>query len=257
MKALVVDDSSTSRRIVGGILRHECNFEKIKEASDGEEALELLGVETFDLVLLDWTMPKMEGIEVLKRVRATGNKVPIIMVTAIREKTQVLAAFAAGANNYIVKPISPPNVTRKVAQTLEHLGSRAAHPRTLSALIVDDSIVVRRILAGTLCDRCGFEKVVEAEDGQQAVQAAQASKFDLILLDWNMPNMLGIDALRTIRSKDRATPIVMVTSENEATRVVEAFDAGANNYIIKPFEPATIAEKVQQVLHLSPPKKDS
>ena len=67
-------------------------------------------------------------------------------------------------------------------------------------------------------------------------------------MDWNMPNMLGIDAVKAIRANGDSTPIIMVTTEAEKSRVLDALKAGANNYIIKPFEPTTIVQKIQEVL---------
>jgi two-component system chemotaxis response regulator CheY len=67
-------------------------------------------------------------------------------------------------------------------------------------------------------------------------------------MDWNMPNMLGIDAVRGIRAGGKTMPIIMVTTEAEKSRVIDALKAGANNYVIKPFEPATIVTKIQEVI---------
>lgn len=117
----------------------------------------------------------------------------------------------------------------------------------MKALIVDDSAVMRKILVGAL-DRADITESVQAADGDEAVLAAETENFDLILMDWNMPNMLGIDALKEIRTKDKKTPVIMVTTEAEKSRVVQAIQAGANDYIVKPFEPALIVEKIKNVL---------
>lgn len=117
----------------------------------------------------------------------------------------------------------------------------------MKALVVDDSAVMRKVMAGALA-RAGIEDVAHAADGKEAVDAVLAQDFNLVLLDWNMPNMLGIDALRAIRAAGRTVPVIMVTTEAEKTRVVEALKAGANNYVIKPFEPAAIVTKIQETL---------
>ncbi len=117
----------------------------------------------------------------------------------------------------------------------------------MKALVVDDSAVMRKVMMGALA-RAGITDVEQAADGKEAVDAAFAADYQLILLDWNMPNMLGIDALKAIRAGGRKVPIIMVTTEAEKTRVVEALKAGANNYIIKPFEPAAIVTKIQETL---------
>lgn len=117
----------------------------------------------------------------------------------------------------------------------------------MKALVVDDSAVMRKVLIGAL-SRAEITDVDQAADGSEAVSATQQKDYDLILMDWNMPNMLGIDAVRAIRANGKTMPIIMVTTEAEKSRVLDALKAGASNYIIKPFEPATIVNKIQEVL---------
>jgi len=117
----------------------------------------------------------------------------------------------------------------------------------MKALVVDDSAVMRKVVIGAL-SRADITDVDQAADGQEAVKFAGENDYGLILMDWNMPNMLGIDAVKEIRASGNTAPIIMVTTEAEKSRVVEALKAGANNYIIKPFEPATIVEKIRAVL---------
>lgn len=118
----------------------------------------------------------------------------------------------------------------------------------MKVLVVDDSSVMRRIVINALASG-GITDVVQAGDGEEAVRHATSEAFDLILMDWNMPNMRGIDAVRAIRSNGSAVPIIMVTTESEKSRVLEAIKSGANNYVVKPFEPATILEKIQQTIN--------
>jgi two-component system chemotaxis response regulator CheY len=117
----------------------------------------------------------------------------------------------------------------------------------MKALVVDDSGVMRKVLIGAL-GRAEITEVDQAADGKEAVDAVMTTDYNLVLMDWNMPNMLGIDAVRAIRAAGKTMPIIMVTTEAEKTRVIEALKAGANNYIIKPFEPTTIVSKIQEVL---------
>jgi len=117
----------------------------------------------------------------------------------------------------------------------------------MRALVVDDSAVMRKVLIGAL-SRAGITEVDQAADGVEAVDASNDADYGLILMDWNMPNMLGIDAVRAIREKDKDSIIIMVTTEAEKSRVIEALKAGANSYILKPFEPATIISKISEVV---------
>ncbi|MFO7776256.1 MAG: response regulator [Candidatus Hydrogenedentota bacterium] len=117
----------------------------------------------------------------------------------------------------------------------------------MKALIVDDSAVMRRVLVGAL-QRAEITDVVEACDGQEGVDLAGQHELGLILMDWNMPNMTGIEAVRAIRAAGSTVPIIMVTTEAEKSRVVEALKAGANNYAIKPFTPETLVGKITETL---------
>ncbi|MCF6285185.1 MAG: response regulator [Candidatus Hydrogenedentes bacterium] len=117
----------------------------------------------------------------------------------------------------------------------------------MRALVVDDSAVMRKVLIGAL-GRANITDVDQAADGVEAVSATESQDYDLVLMDWNMPNMLGIDAVRKIRENGKTMPIIMVTTEAEKSRVIDALKAGAQNYVIKPFEPATIVTKIQGVL---------
>lgn len=117
----------------------------------------------------------------------------------------------------------------------------------MKALVVDDSAVMRKVVIEAL-SRAGITNVSQAADGREAVAAVSKEDFDLILMDWNMPNMNGLEAVKTIRANGKQTPVIMVTTEAEKSRVVEALKAGANNYIIKPFNHETVAEKIQATL---------
>ena len=117
----------------------------------------------------------------------------------------------------------------------------------MKALVVDDSVVMRKVLIGAL-GRANITDVDQASEGKEAVDAMMATEYTLVLMGWNMPNVRGIDAVRAIRAAGKTMPIIMVTTEAEKSRVIEALSAGANDYVIKPFEPATIISKIQEVL---------
>ncbi len=116
----------------------------------------------------------------------------------------------------------------------------------MRVLLVDDSNTMRRIQKTQLTN-IGITDVVEAGNGEEALKMlAESMPVDLMLLDWNMPVMDGITALGHIRANPAyaAVKVIMCTSESEKTRVVEALKAGANNYIVKPFTPEALKEKI-------------
>lgn len=122
MKVLVVDDFSTMRRIVKNLLKQN-GYTNIEEAEDGEQAYSKLQNGGFGFVVSDWNMPKMDGLELLKKVRSdpTLKDLPVLMVTAEAEKDKVITAIQAGVNNYIVKPFSGEVLKEKMDKIMEKL----------------------------------------------------------------------------------------------------------------------------------------
>lgn len=109
MRILIVDDSSTMRRIIGNVVMQlGIDKENFDEAEDGLKAWNLLSNKKYDVILTDWNMPNMNGLELVKKVRAEGNHktTPIIMITTEGGKAEVITALKAGVNNYIVKPFN-------------------------------------------------------------------------------------------------------------------------------------------------------
>ena len=115
-------------------------------------------------------------------------------------------------------------------------------------LVVDDSATMRRILVNSL-QRIGFTECVEAEDGRQGLEKFDGS-IGFVITDWNMPNMSGIDFARALRAHahGKTVPIVMVTTRSVREDIVAAVEAGVNNYIVKPFTPQVLKEKIDHVL---------
>ena len=118
----------------------------------------------------------------------------------------------------------------------------------MKALIVDDSQIMRRIIVSVL-KKAGVNDISEVSNGQEALDALKQDKdIGLVLLDWNMPVMTGIETLKHIRTTNKQLPVVMVTTESEKERVVEAIKAGANDYMLKPFNPDDVLEKLRKYL---------
>jgi len=114
-------------------------------------------------------------------------------------------------------------------------------------LLVDDSRTIRNIQKNVL-KQLGHSDVAEAEDGVQALVQLQKQTPDLMLVDWNMPNMDGITLIRKVRETNKSLPIIMCTTEAEKSRVLEAVKAGVNNYVVKPFTVESLGEKINQTM---------
>ena len=117
----------------------------------------------------------------------------------------------------------------------------------MKILLVDDSRTIRNIQKNVLSE-IGHTDVAEAADGVEALEQLSVGRPDLMLVDWNMPNMDGITLIRKVRETDKTLPMIMVTTEAEKSRVLEAVKAGVNNYVIKPFTAETLSEKIKQTM---------
>jgi two-component system chemotaxis response regulator CheY len=115
-------------------------------------------------------------------------------------------------------------------------------------LVVDDFSTMRRIVRNLLKE-LGFTNVEEAEDGIDALTKLRAGNFQFVVSDWNMPNMTGIELLRSIRADAalKHLPVLMVTAEAKRENIIEAAQAGASGYVVKPFTAATLDEKLQKI----------
>lgn len=116
-------------------------------------------------------------------------------------------------------------------------------------LVVDDFQTMRRIVINLL-RQLGFTNVVEAADGQLGLEKVRDDNIDLVVSDWNMPNMSGMEFLRALRTdeKYKTLPFIMVTAEGKKENVIAAVQAGVSNYIVKPFNAATLKEKLTKVI---------
>ncbi len=119
----------------------------------------------------------------------------------------------------------------------------------LVALVVDDFSTMRRIVRKILKD-LRFKEVFEAENGAEALRLLESTKVDLIVSDWNMPTMTGLELLKRVRADERlkGLPFMMVTAEAQKENIIEAIQAKVSNYVVKPFSPEVFAEKLAKII---------
>ena len=120
---------------------------------------------------------------------------------------------------------------------------------SIKILVVDDFATMRRIMKNIL-KQLGFTNIIEADDGTTALEALEGTSFDLIISDWNMPKMTGLDLLKSIRATGahKNVPFLMVTAEAQKQNVIEAVQAGVSNYVVKPFTAEAISDKLEKIL---------
>jgi two-component system chemotaxis response regulator CheY len=115
-------------------------------------------------------------------------------------------------------------------------------------LIVDDFPTMRKIVKSVL-KQLGYHNIIEAEDGEKALETLRSNPVDFIVSDWNMPNMTGLEFLKEVRAdpKFKHLPFLMVTAEADKENIVEAVRSGVSNYIVKPFNAGTMKEKMEKI----------
>jgi two-component system chemotaxis response regulator CheY len=122
----------------------------------------------------------------------------------------------------------------------------------MKILLVEDSRTIRNIQKTALASM-GHTDVLEAANGFEALSVLSRQRPDLVLVDWHMPRMDGITLVRRVREHDEALPMIMITTEAEKSKVMEALRAGVNNYVVKPFTAATLGSKIEQTMTKTTP----
>jgi len=122
--------------------------------------------------------------------------------------------------------------------------------RNMRILVVDDFSTMRRIVKNIL-KQLNFTNIVDADDGTTAWEILNKDKIDFIVSDWNMPNMSGLELLKKVRNSEEFAdlPFLMVTAEGQQEHIIEAVQAGVSNYIVKPFTPETVEQKIEKIFN--------
>ena len=265
-RILVTDDSEEIREYFLHLmeaLHIECDV-----ASDGRRALEMLEsskAEPYNIHFIDWQMPGMDGIELTRRVKEmSGDSAVVIMISSQDWNTIEKEAVSAGVDHFMPKPLFPSTLIDAINKCmgLEPYEDAAEARRDVqqkildfserTALIAEDVDINREIMTAVLTST-GL-RIDYAENGKIAVDlfSADAEKYDLILMDINMPEMDGFEATRLIRSMEhpraREIPIIAMTANVFREDVVKCLDAGMNDHIGKPIDAAVLFQMLEQYL---------
>ena len=258
---LVVDDMDEARALLADLLGRL--GARVETARDGEQALQrLLEAEAhgdaFELLMTDWQMPGLSGSELVKRLGGLGlRQRPVCILVSgssgcPREELE-LSGFAA----FVAKPVLPATLADAIARAWNGRGAEAA-PQAVAApaapaprrriLVVEDNVLNQEV-AAELLRELGHDVVI-ASDGLDALATAQAQRFDLVLMDVQMPRMDGLEATRRLRALPAYadTPIVAMTANVYAQDRDQALAAGMSDYIGKPVEPEQLRAVLQRWL---------
>ncbi len=227
-KILVIDDESSIRELFYRALTR-VGYE-VMTVPTGKEGIEVTGTQKPDLVLLDFKMPGMNGVEVLKKIRSFDNQVKIIMTTGFGSEELEREARMSGAGGFLRKNLGIDVIVRAINRILQpeegyEMGK---------ILVVDDEPAIRSLLKKFLVKE-GFD-VVTASSGEEALDKLREEKPILVLLDIRLPGMDGIVTLKRIREMDEKVGVIMMTAVDEQDVFEEAKKLGAYEYVVKPFD---------------------
>ncbi|HEX4461303.1 MAG TPA: response regulator, partial [Polyangia bacterium] len=246
---LLADDSALIHRHTVPILE-EAGYDVVS-AFDGAEALELIDERKPDLVITDVEMPKLDGYGVCKAIKercAAGQlpPTPVIICSALGEAADLERGFDAGADDYLVKPAAPDELTSRVRSLLMTFGVEPGQRERI--LVVDDSPAIRHLIADAL-GRQGFNVTV-ADDGQNALERAREARFDMIVTDYDMPRLTGFELVHALKRdpKLRDIPTLMLTARDTRRDQAQMRAVGLTSYLVKPFSVDKCIAMVERVL---------
>jgi signal transduction histidine kinase/CheY-like chemotaxis protein len=272
IRVLVVDDNGVSREIMAEMLRF---FRlDVETAANGADALALAANEPFDLVLMDWRMPGMNGDEVTMRLQRISNHGPrpkVVMVTAYGREDVIRQAEQAGVDGFLIKPVSPSTLLDTILSVLgrgrvlgnggegggSYVGGGALGQLAgARVLLVEDNDINREFAREFL--RSEGIVVDEAVDGREAVVMVRQAEYDAVLMDVQMPMMDGLAAARAIRAMAEAAdgkryaalPIIAMTALAMAQDAVETKAAGMNDHVTKPIAPERLMAVLSKWVHV-------
>ncbi|MDX8395522.1 MAG: response regulator [Mariprofundaceae bacterium] len=265
MKVLIVDDNASARLVTGELLR-SLKFD-VTESQSGEQALAMFVHPDTDyqLVILDWKMPSLNGLEVLKRIRSleTYKNIPVMMMSAFGTDEEVKAAKHEGAEAFLMKPLRQSPLFNAIINILgekdgNHMPSPDISHQTessmnvlegISLLLVEDNKINQKVATEVL--EASGVMVDIANHGLEALDRVQKKNYDIVLMDIQMPEMGGLEATEIIRSKLnlKDLPIIAMTANAMAGDRELCLDSGMNDYISKPIDVDALHIILQKWIH--------
>ncbi|MBA3033618.1 MAG: response regulator [Gammaproteobacteria bacterium] len=252
---LIVDDAAALRAALRTIFISE-GYRVVGDLGHGAGVLEAIGKLKPDIVCLDYQLPDINGVELLKTIHAEHPAVAVMMITGDAASELEAEAAAAGAVGFVRKPFSPDKIMREIHQVSQVLTLHRQQGNTeelsvkeprASAVVVDDSATMRALLSSIL-RQAHVDVVGEAADGKSAIETVASCKPDIVCLDMDMPVMNGLEALKQIKRDNPDTKVLMITGTAGREAVLKAAQHGARGYILKPFAPDKVIEAIDKLL---------
>ncbi len=254
---LLVEPSRTQQRLIQQQME-AVGIRNIDVLDDGASALQVVQHNPPDVVVSAMYLPDMTGAELVEALRTgeVSQDLPFLLISSETRPRMLEPLRQAGVIGILPKPFELSHLRDALLAAVDlldpdsmRLEETAMQPEDLQVLIVDDSRTSRRYIRRVL-ENMGVERFTEAENGREGVAAMQDESFDLIVTDYNMPEMDGAAFVRYVReqSEQPAVPILMVTSVSDASRLAQVEQAGVSAIFDKPFEPRNILDLLNRVL---------
>jgi len=255
LAVLLVEPSSTQRRIIGEFLTTSA-IRHLDYVESGLEALQAMEIQRPDLVISAMHLPDMTGVELIETMRSSNGlqEIAFILISSETKISYLDPIRQAGAVAILPKPFEYEQLMKALSTTVdfiepEQLDLDNREAAGLSVLVVDDSRFSRQHILRTL-NNLGIQSITEAENGKAAIPLLEQNDFDLILTDYNMPEMDGKELIGVIRGMEKfsRTPVLMVTSETDMSRLAAVDQIGVSAIVDKPFESDSIKALIQKIL---------
>jgi two-component system chemotaxis response regulator CheY len=255
----LVEPSSVQANIITDCL-NEAGITQVDRVTTAAEAIaELDRGEVPDVVMSALYLPDMTGTDLLFAIRQQSPQphTPFILISSETDPRNLEGVRQAGSIAILPKPFTKNQLTRAIQNTLDFLNAEEEREETsdrvklagLKVLIVDDSKIARKYIMSVL-ERIGFDNFTEVADGREAIPILSKTMFDLVITDYNMPDVDGLALTDYIRTKSvqSSVPILMVSSESDQGRLAAVMDAGVSAICDKPFETNLVRNLVLQIL---------
>ncbi|GGY06512.1 response regulator transcription factor [Paludibacterium paludis] len=251
----LVEPSGVQANIIRQSLA-ELGIDQILQCSSGSDLLDALARGPADVVISAFYLDDMTGTDLVLRLRASDDtaELPFILVSSETNPDYIDPVRQAGTMAILPKPFSTRQMEKALRNTLDFLNAEDDQETDidfaeLAVLIVDDSLTARRHIR-TVLERIGFERITEAYNGRDAITHLENTLFDLVVTDYNMPQMDGRALTEFIRSQSMqsSVPILMVSSEADSNKLAAVQDAGVSAICNKPFETDVVRNLVKQFI---------
>jgi two-component system phosphate regulon sensor histidine kinase PhoR len=256
IRILIVDDHPNTASMLARVLSKLDQPVEVITASSGEDALEKIGDQVMDILITDFMMPGLNGLELIEKLRGEKKPAHTILITAYDTPGLAITARRLNIQDYLVKPVQPDKIRSIVSRVIGELRPNetvngAPVRRVFKILIADDYPDNLRLLSTRLRNE-GYE-FIPAWDGEETLQKVREDEPDLVLLDVNMPKKDGFQVLAEMRSDPEIShiPVIIITAARIGSKDVrEGLTLGADDYITKPFDWRELAARIQSKLRV-------